>query len=68
MTSVCDLRNAGRHTEALSTGLFCSRMHPADPHYHKALAYALMPKTIMQWKRNYSPPKPKSLAVRGAHS
>jgi glycosyltransferase involved in cell wall biosynthesis len=45
--SVIDLRGSGRRMAALRTGLQCSRLHPADPHYHKALAYALMPRTMM---------------------
>lgn len=41
--SVLDLRRARRRVEALKTGLFCSRLHPLDPVYHKALIYALTP-------------------------
>jgi glycosyltransferase involved in cell wall biosynthesis len=41
--SVIDLRNAGRLSEALRTAWFSSTLHPLDPHYHKALVYALLP-------------------------
>jgi len=49
--SVLDQRDAGRRIPALLTGLQCSRLHSMDPHYHKALAYALMPRQLVGWVR-----------------
>jgi glycosyltransferase involved in cell wall biosynthesis len=43
MNSADDLRTAGRRWEALQTAWECARMHPLDPHYLKALVYALAP-------------------------
>jgi glycosyltransferase involved in cell wall biosynthesis len=42
MTSVLDLRRANRRLAALRTGWQCACLHPADPHYCKALVYALI--------------------------
>jgi hypothetical protein len=49
--SVLDQREAGRRMSALVTGLQCSRLHSTDPHYYKALAYALMPRRVAGWVR-----------------
>jgi hypothetical protein len=43
MRSVLDCRRSNRRLSALRTGWQCARLHPADPHYYKALAYALIP-------------------------
>jgi len=43
MNSTVDLRRAGKRLEALRTAWICSRMHPLDFHYQKALIYALAP-------------------------
>jgi glycosyltransferase involved in cell wall biosynthesis len=43
MDSTVQLRKAGRRREALRTALACLRLHPFDPHYQKALVYALAP-------------------------
>jgi len=49
--SVLDQRDAGRRMAAVMTGLQCSRLHSTDPHYYKALAYALMPRRVAGWVR-----------------
>jgi glycosyltransferase involved in cell wall biosynthesis len=49
--SVLDQRDAGRRVSAVLTGLQCSLLHVMDPHYHKALAYAIMPRQIVGWVR-----------------
>lgn len=49
--SVLDLRRARRRLEALKTGLFCSRLHPLDPVYHKALVYAVVPGAVIAFLR-----------------
>ena len=46
MRSVLDLRRSNRRLSALWTGWQCARLHPADPHYYKALAYALIPPSV----------------------
>lgn len=46
MESVVDLRNAGRYFEALQNALFCARLRPLDPHYYKALLFALLPEEL----------------------
>ncbi len=46
--SVLDLRSSGRVMDAIRTGLSCSRFHPTDPHYLKALAYAVLPSAVVQ--------------------
>jgi glycosyltransferase involved in cell wall biosynthesis len=43
MRSVLDLRRSNRRWSAVKTGWQCACLHPADPHYYKALAYALIP-------------------------
>jgi glycosyltransferase involved in cell wall biosynthesis len=50
--SVVDLRSRGRLLDALRTGLRCATLHPADTHYLKALAYALMPLGIVRNMRS----------------
>jgi hypothetical protein len=50
--SVLDQRAAGRRIPAVVTGLQCSLLHLMDPHYHKALAYALMPRQMVGWVRH----------------
>ena len=51
MESVLDLRRSGHRGEAIRSGLACASLHPLDPHYHKALAYALAPKPLIEWLR-----------------
>jgi len=41
MQSVLDQRRARRRLAALRTAWECFRLHPFDPHYYKALVYAL---------------------------
>lgn len=41
--SILDLRRAGEQRAAVSTALQCSRLHPLDVRYHKALVYSLSP-------------------------
>lgn len=43
MRSVLDCRRSNRRLSALRTGWQCACLHPTDPHYYKALAYALIP-------------------------
>jgi len=52
MESVLDLRRAGRIAEALKTALFCLRLHPLDPYYHKPLAYFLAPFGVIEHHRH----------------
>jgi glycosyltransferase involved in cell wall biosynthesis len=54
--SVIDLRSAGRVGSAIVTGLQCSRLHPFDFHYHKALAYAVMPRYMLKRLRTRTSP------------
>ena len=52
MGSVVDLRRAKRRWAALKTGWECARLHPTDPHYYKALVYALVaPRLITHLRR-----------------
>jgi glycosyltransferase involved in cell wall biosynthesis len=46
MKSVLDLRRSNRRWSALKVGWRCACLHPADLHYYKALAYALIPRGI----------------------
>lgn len=52
MDCVCDLRRSGRRMEAIGNALICSRLHPLDLHYHKALIYALAPRWTMRRLRS----------------
>lgn len=54
MSSVLDLRRAKRRWAALKTGWECIRLHPTDPHYYKALVYALLaPKMVSHLRRKF---------------
>lgn len=55
MRSVLDLRRAGRQRAALVTALECIHLHPLDPHYYKALVYALTPSSIASYLRRGLP-------------
>jgi glycosyltransferase involved in cell wall biosynthesis len=46
--SVVDQRRAGHRLGAVQTGLECVRLHPIDPHYHKAMIYALAPLWVVE--------------------
>jgi glycosyltransferase involved in cell wall biosynthesis len=46
--SVLDLRANGQFLEAVKTGLHCVWFHPTDPHYCKALAYSLLPQSLVR--------------------
>lgn len=46
MSSVLDSRRSNRRLSALRTGWQCACLHPADPHYYKALAYAVIPLSV----------------------
>jgi hypothetical protein len=48
MESVLDQRRAGRRLAAVRTGLQCARLHPLDPHYHKALVYSIAPQRVLR--------------------
>ena len=41
--SVLDQRRSSSRVGAVRTALHCARLHPVDPHYYKALVYALSP-------------------------
>lgn len=56
--SVLDLRSRGRVMEAIRTGLACGKFHPTDPHYLKALAYALLPTGFVAKVRSRKKSKP----------
>ena len=47
MESVIDQRRSGERLGAVATALRCSALHPLDPHYHKALAYSVMPRPVI---------------------
>ncbi|HYE61212.1 MAG TPA: glycosyltransferase family A protein [Phycisphaerales bacterium] len=55
--SVLDLRSHGRVMEAIRTGIACGKFHPTDPHYLKALAYALLPSGFIAKVRSRKKPK-----------
>ena len=44
-------KRSGRTLAALRDGLRCSALHPLDPEYHKALAYALVPDALAERAR-----------------
>ena len=46
--SVVCLRGAGRPWQAIRTGLVGASLHPFDPYYWKALAYALLPLSFVR--------------------
>jgi glycosyltransferase involved in cell wall biosynthesis len=52
--SVLDQRQAKDYLAALGTGWACVRLHPTDPHYYKALVYALVsPSAVRYLSRKY---------------
>lgn len=51
IASVLDQRRANRRLAAVRTGLACARLHPWDPHYYKALVYALASPHITDYVR-----------------
>lgn len=52
--SVLDQRRANRRLAALATGWECVRLHPLDPHYYKALIYALVSPRLLAGGRAVS--------------
>lgn len=46
INSVLDLRRSNRRLSALKVAWQCACLHPTDPYYYKALAYALMPPSV----------------------
>ncbi len=48
MESVLDQRRDGERLGAIATALRCSALHLADPHYHKALVYSLVPRPMIE--------------------
>jgi hypothetical protein len=50
--SVLDQRQARRLWGAFLTGIECARLHPFDPHYYKALVYALISPSIVRALRS----------------
>src|ERR1019366_9233689 len=55
MRSVLDQSRGGNRFAALRTALECVRLHPLDPHYFKALVYALMPSSVVDSFRRRLP-------------
>jgi glycosyltransferase involved in cell wall biosynthesis len=55
ISSVRDQRRANYQLAALRTGLECIRLHPMDPHYYKALVYALVSPRIVGYVRREFP-------------
>jgi glycosyltransferase involved in cell wall biosynthesis len=53
MRSVLDWRRSNRRLSALRTGWQCACLHPADPHYYKALLYALISPNVVSRLRRY---------------
>lgn len=52
--SVLDWRRSNRRLSALRTGWQCACLHPADPHYYKALVYALIsPSVASRLRRDF---------------
>jgi len=49
--SVLSQRAAGAYWNALRTGWQCLRLHPFDPHYYKAIIYALIPRNAVAGAR-----------------
>lgn len=52
--SVCEQREAGELVSAIMTGLQCASLHRLDPHYYKALAYALAPRGFVKRVRTWA--------------
>ena len=48
MDSVCWQRRRGSVAAAVTTGLQCVGLYPTDPHYWKALVYALLPQATVR--------------------
>lgn len=55
MKSVLDQRRASYHLAALATGWQCVCLHPIDPHYYKALVYAVASPSIVSYLRREFP-------------
>ncbi len=53
--SVFDQCRAGRRWGAVRTGWDCVRLHPLDPHYYKALVYALASPRVVDYVRRSIP-------------
>lgn len=51
ITSVLDQRAIGNRWRALRTASECARLHPFDPHYCKALVYAMAPEKVISFIR-----------------
>lgn len=56
--SVLTSRARGRRARAIRTGLGCLLRHPLDPHYHKSLVYALLPRRVLRTFRSDLEPRP----------
>jgi glycosyltransferase involved in cell wall biosynthesis len=52
--SVVSLKSSGRLKEAVQTAARCASLHPLDPQYYRAFAYALAPKTLIHMYRRRS--------------
>jgi glycosyltransferase involved in cell wall biosynthesis len=51
VVSVLSQRQTRSRWGAVKTGLQCARLHPFDPYYYKALAYAVMPARVLRFIR-----------------
>jgi glycosyltransferase involved in cell wall biosynthesis len=49
--SALDLRAAGDRWKAIGVGVECARLHLLDPHYYKAMIYALAPAPTIRYIR-----------------
>jgi glycosyltransferase involved in cell wall biosynthesis len=53
MRSALDWRRSNRRFSAVRTGWQCACLHPTDPHYYKALVYALISPNVVRRLRSY---------------
>lgn len=53
--SAADQVRAGSRAGAIRTGLACARLHPLDPHYHKAWVLAVLPSCLHGVVRRTAP-------------
>jgi hypothetical protein len=62
--SAMDQRRARHYLGALRTGIECVRLHPLDPHYYKALIYAVFsPDVVVVMRRVKLPPKNRTGSI-----
>jgi glycosyltransferase involved in cell wall biosynthesis len=66
--SVLDLRSDGRKFAALKTGLHCAALQPLEFHYYKALAYAMLPRSVVARYRAFRRSREPSVPVGDTQS